>query len=127
MNVNYLRMGRLPAFDTGWRAVLDTLRKGKFFSTTGEVLIPLFEVGREASYARFSLQWTFPLHFAEIVSGDGTKVYRQRIDLDATEPFGQREWRIPVDLRGRKWVRFEVWDVAANGAFTQTYWMDGDN
>ena len=87
----------------------------------------MFEVGREASYARFSLQWTFPLHFAEIVSGDGTKVYRQRIDLDTTEPFGQREWRIPVDLRGRKWVRFEVWDVAADGAFTQTYWMDGDN
>jgi len=126
MNVNYLRMGRLPAFDKGWRAVLDTLRRGKFFSTTGEVLIPSFEVGRDASYVRVGLQWTFPLHFAEVVSGDGTKVYRQRIDLDETEPFGQREWRVAVDLRGRKWVRFEVWDVAANGAFTQTYWMDRD-
>jgi len=123
MNVNYLRMGRLPAFDTGWRAVLDTLRKGKFFSTTGEVLIPSFEVGRD-SQVRFSLQWTFPLQFAEIISGDGTKVYRQRIDLDDTEPFGSREWRVQVDLRGRKWVRIEVWDVAANGAFTQTYWRD---
>ena len=121
MNINYLHMGRLPAFDTGWRAVLDTLRKGKFFSTTGEVLIPSFEVDRD-SHIRFRLQWTFPLHFAEIVSGDGTKVYRQRIDLDDTEPFGSREWRVPVDLRGRKWLRFEVWDVAANGAFTQTYW-----
>jgi len=123
MNINYLRMGRLPAFDAGWGAVLDTLRKGKFFSTTGEVLIPLFEVGRD-SQVRFRLQWTFPLHFAEIVSGDGTKVYRQRIDLDDTESFGSREWRVPADLRGRKWVRFEVWDVAANGAFTQTYWMN---
>ncbi len=124
MNVNYLRMGRLPAFDTGWGAVLDTLRKGKFFSTTGEVLIPRFEVGRDLSFVRFNLQWTFPLNFAEIVSGDGTKVYRQRIDLDDTEPFGSREWRVQVELRGRKWVRFEVWDVAANGAFTQTYWMN---
>ena len=23
----------------------------------------------------------------------------------------------------RKWVRFEVWDVAANGAFTQPVWL----
>lgn len=124
MNINYLRMGRLPTFDAGWNGVLDTLRKGKFFSTTGEVLIPFFEVDKTSpgSFVRFTLQWTFPLHFAEIVSGDGNKIYRQKIDLDDTGPFGSRQWRVPVDLRGRKWVRLEVWDVAANGAFTQTHW-----
>ena len=76
----------------------------------------------KASRVKFTLQWTFPLHLAEIISGDGNKVYRQRIDLDDTGPFGTREWQVPVDLRGRKWVRLEVWDVAANGAFTQTHW-----
>ena len=31
-----------------------------------------------------------------------------------------------LNLRGRKWVRFEAWDVAANGAFTQPVWLSPD-
>jgi hypothetical protein len=34
-------------------------------------------------------------------------------------PFGSATVRIPVDLKGKKWVRFAVWDSAVNGAFTQ--------
>jgi len=33
--------------------------------------------------------------------------------------------RLPIDLKGRTWVRFEVWDIAANGAFTQPVWLAG--
>jgi hypothetical protein len=51
-------------------------------------------------------------------------VYRQRIDLGDTHAFGQKELDVPVDLRGRTWARFEVWDVAENGAYTQPVWMD---
>ena len=69
------------------------------------------------------LEWTFPLAFAEIISGDGQKVFRQRIDLTDTESFGTRTLRLPLDLKGRTWVRFEVWDIAANGAFTQPVWL----
>jgi hypothetical protein len=29
-----------------------------------------------------------------------------------------------VDLKGAKWVRFEVWDIAANGAFSQPVWIE---
>jgi hypothetical protein len=118
MNVNYLRMGALPAFDKGWGAVLDTLRRGSFFSTTGEVLIPSFKMS--SGNAIFSLEWTFPLNFAELVSGDGEKVYRQRIDLSSYGFFGARTFHVPADLSRRRWVRLEVWDVAADGAFTQT-------
>jgi len=118
MNVNYLRMDTLPAFDKGWEEVLDTLRRGRFFSTTGEVLIPSFDI--KGSVANFTVEWTFPLEFAELVSGDGGKVYRQRIDLSSYRSFGARTFHIPADLHGRKWVRLEVWDVASNGAFTQT-------
>jgi hypothetical protein len=32
--------------------------------------------------------------------------------------------QIPVNLRDRRWVRFEVWDIAANGAFTQPVWVE---
>ncbi len=72
---------------------------------------------------RVTLEWTFPLRFAELVSGDGRQVYRERIDLTDTGPFGMRTLTFGPNLRGRKWVRFEVWDVATNGAFTQPVWL----
>jgi hypothetical protein len=73
-----------------------------------------------------NIEWTFPLAFAEVVSGDGTKIYRDRIDLADTQSFSSRIIRIPVDLGNRKWVRLEVWDVAANGAFTQPLWINSN-
>jgi len=108
----------LPAFKDGWKAVLDSLQKGKFFSTTGEVLIPAFSL--KAGKAVFDVEWTFPLEFAELVSGDGEKVYRQKLSLNTTGPFGRRTFTMPFDPTHRKWVRLEVWDAAVNGAFTQT-------
>jgi hypothetical protein len=135
LNVNYLQLDTMPSFDTGWQPVLNALQQGNFFSTTGEVLIPSFNVngktagqtvalrGVQNATLSFTVQWTFPLHFAEIISGDGKQVYRQQIDLDETHAFGQRAVHISIDLSGKKWVRLEVWDIAANGAFTQTIWL----
>jgi hypothetical protein len=135
MNINYLKMGKLPSFSGGWQSVLDTLRGGRFFVSTGEILIPTFTVGGKESgqtlelpgkamtTVEAKLEWTFPMAFAEIISGDGNRVYRQRIDLTDTESFGSKTLRIPMDLKGRSWVRFEAWDVAANGAFTQPVWL----
>ena len=71
----------------------------------------------------FKADWTFPLNFAEIISGDGKQVYRQKISLDDTKTFGVQSFHVPADMKNRKWVRLEVWDVAANGAFTQTIWL----
>jgi hypothetical protein len=136
MNVNYLRLERLPRFDDGWQPILDTLRGGRFFVTTGEVLLRDFTVGGKKSgetltleaggkpEVQVELEWTFPLQFAEVSSGDGKQVYRERIDLTDTSPFGRRMLRLRPDLRGRKWVRFEVWDAAVNGAFTQPVWLE---
>src|SRR3546814_12229295 len=46
MNINYLKLdGPLPRYADGWQSVLDALRGGKFFTTTGEVLIPEFTIG----------------------------------------------------------------------------------
>jgi hypothetical protein len=64
------------------------------------------------------------LAFAEIISGDGQKVYRERIDLTDTAAFGSRTLSIRPPLQGRRWVRLEVWDIAANGAFTQPVWIE---
>jgi hypothetical protein len=135
MNVNYLQLKQLPVYDAGWQPVLDVLQQGRFFSTTGEVLIPDFTVNKKSSGdsvrldkigmadIAFSVQWTFPLNFAEIISGDGKNVYRHSINLDQTLSFGSKTIRLPLNLKGRSWVRLEVWDIAANGAFTQTVWL----
>jgi hypothetical protein len=70
-----------------------------------------------------TLEWTFPLQFAEVISGDGQKVYRERLELTDTGAFGRRTLKLNPDLAGRKWVRVQVWDVAVNGAFTQPVWL----
>lgn len=70
------------------------------------------------------IDWTFPLQFAEIISGDGKTIYREKISLTETEAFGNQAFSFEVDLKGRKWVRVEVWDAAVNGAFTQFVWLE---
>ncbi|WP_335966976.1 hypothetical protein [Galbibacter sp. PAP.153] len=136
MNINYLKMDALPNFKNGWQPVLTAMTEGKFFSTTGEILIPLFSVNNSASgqtasgaqkkkaTIQMKVDWTFPLHFVEIVTGDGEKTYRERISLDDTRAFGTKNFSFSVDLTGKKWVRVEVWDVAVNGAFTQTVYLE---
>jgi hypothetical protein len=136
MNINYLKLDRVPRYGDGWQPVLDVLRAGKFFVTTGEMLIPEFTVGGKESgetiarssadanvELRAKVEWTFPPAFAEIVSGDGKQVYRQRVELNNEDAFGTRELRVPIDLTNRTWVRFEIWDAARNGAFTQPVWV----
>jgi hypothetical protein len=137
MNINYVRLepDRLPRFDEGWQPVLDALRAGRFFTTTGEVLIPEFTVDGNPSgtkilvspehrcEVRVDLRWTFPLNFVEVISGDGSRVFRERVDCGDTRAFGERTLRLTPDLTGRTWVRVEAWDVACNGAFTQPVWL----
>jgi hypothetical protein len=136
MNINYLRLDRLPRFDEGWQPVLDALRAGRFFVTTGEVLLREFSLGGKSSgetvalassdepELRLDLEWTFPLRFVEIVSGDGTNVFHERLDFSDTESFGRRTLTHRPSLLGRKWLRVEAWDVAGNGAFSQPIWVD---
>jgi len=135
MNINYLQLDKLPAYKDGWQPVLDAMQQGEFFTTTGEVLIPSFTVNGKTTDETVTLNakgnakiflhlnWTFPLSFIEIISGDGEQVYRDRISLNNTTAFGDKDFTFSVDLKNRKWVRVEVWDVAVNGAFTQTVWL----
>jgi hypothetical protein len=136
MNINYLQLNKMPEFKDGWQPVLSALETGKFFVTTGEVLLPTFTVNGKKSgetaklaangKANITLEanWTFPLNFAEIISGDGKQVYREKIDLNQTEAFGHQKFTFNLNLKNRKWVRLEVWDTAANGAFTQFVWLE---
>ena len=130
-NINYIKLDRVPRFEEGWSDVLDALRNRQYFTTTGEVFIPSFRLGgqefrkeiRAADSSDVQLEAkvrsNFPLAFAEIVSGNGTDIFRERIQLDEVGTFSETVVRRRLDLRNRDWVRFEVWDVAENGAFTQ--------
>ncbi|HLR32609.1 MAG TPA: hypothetical protein VK074_08970, partial [Fodinibius sp.] len=136
MNINYLQLDKLPKFDEGWSSILEAMQAGKFFSTTGEVLLPTFTVNGKGSgetvkldktgEAKINLEinWTFPLNYVEIISGDGTQVYKEVISLRDTKAFGTKDFDFSVNLKDRKWVRVEVWDAAVNGAFTQFVWLD---
>ena len=133
MNINYVRLDRLPAFDEGWQPLLDALRGGRFFVSTGEILLHEATFGGKASGETIAagevdvvldVEGTFPLAFAEVIAGDGKKVERTRIDLSDSPAFDRRRISKKVDLRGKTWVRAEVWDIAANGAFTQPVWVE---
>jgi hypothetical protein len=135
LNVNYLQLDKLPAYKNGWQPILDAIEKGRFFCSTGEILLPAFTVdGKKAgetltvkadkSAISITIDWTFPLQYIDIVSGDGQQVYREHIPLHHTTAFGKKAYHFPLSLKGRKWVRAEVWDIAANGAFTQMVWLE---
>ncbi|MDZ4288853.1 MAG: hypothetical protein U0984_12885 [Prosthecobacter sp.] len=136
MNINYLRLPKAPTYAEGWQSVLDVLRAGAFFTTTGEVLIREFKVNGHASGETLKLaaddtaeitvdlDWTFPLNFAEVISGDGKEVFSERLDLRNTAAFGRVTLKLNPALKDRKWVRVEVWDIARNGAYTQPVWLE---
>lgn len=135
LNVNYLQMNKLPDYSSGWQPILDVMQQGKFFVSTGEILLPSFTVNGKGAgetltvpadgkaTVALTIDWTYPLTFVEIISGDGKQVYRDRIDLTNTLPFGKKQYRFTTNLKNRTWVRVEVWDAAVNGAFTQQVWL----
>lgn len=127
MNVNYLKLDAIPRYADGWQPVLDVLRSGDFFVTTGEILASDFRIARVAGGAGTTsptmsakLKWTLPLAFAELIGGDGTRTVRHRVELGDTRAFGGQDFSAAFPATpGLRWVRLAVWDVAGNGAFTQ--------
>jgi hypothetical protein len=116
MNVNYVRMDHVPAFDE-WPRLLPVLSRGDFFTTTGEVLVHDF--GASAGELHADLEWTFPLDHARVTWAKGGALGSATFPLEDTQERGRRLFSWPLDLRGADWVRFEAWDVARDGAFTQ--------
>lgn len=120
MNMNYLKLSSHPTA-RDWSRAFEVIKNGDFYTTTGEVLIYSFSA--DTQNVSVDLEWTFPLSFAEIISGDGLTINRHSILLPQTTEFGRQSFSWNVDLSGANWVRFEAWDVARNGVFTQTIWL----
>jgi hypothetical protein len=118
--VNYVKLDRLPP-PGEWGPIVDAMTRGDYFVTSGEVLIPGHSVGIAGARSKVvaDVEWTFPLESAEVVWGDGVHTGRQIVPATDLPPFGKHRFEIPFDARGKKWVRFAVWDSAGNGAMAQ--------
>jgi hypothetical protein len=118
--VNYLKLDTLPG-GSDWNPIIDTMKRGDYFWTSGEVLIPSYAVQGSGSKRTIAVdvEWTFPLDFVEVVWGDGVKTDRQIIPATDLPAFGKKHFEIPFDATGKKWVRFAAWDTAGNGAMVQ--------
>ena len=119
MNINYVRMPKLPDYDH-YGELLDALARNDNFISTGEVLLPEWKLGANALHAK--VIHTFPLKLAEVVWGDGTETHRITIPLEQTREFEQTLIDRKLEMPNRKWARFAVWDAAGNGAFTNPVW-----
>jgi hypothetical protein len=118
--VNYVKLDRVPVGDD-WSPLVNALKRGEYFWTSGEVLIPKYAVegSGQQRLVTADVEWTFPLEFVELVWGDGQRTDRQIISATHLPAFGRHRFQIPFDATGKKWVRFAAWDAAGNGAFVQ--------
>lgn len=124
MNVNYVKSNRLPEWGR-YGDLLQTVERGEFFITTGEVLLPETSIqaqGADTIQVKAKVRHTFPLQFAEVVWGDGQSSHRKIIPLETTREFGAADYRWKVTAPGWKWARLAVWDIAANGAMVNPTW-----
>jgi hypothetical protein len=115
MNAAYVSIPSLPSFDN-YGMLLDKLRAGAYFNTTGEVLLPEVAARRGAGgkvTVRAKLLRTFPLDRAWLIYGTRDGVRREPHDLSGNPA------ELRLETQGEaSWVRLEVWDAAGNGAFT---------
>lgn len=117
--VTYLPLERLPTGDD-YSSIIEVLKRGDYFVTSGEVLIPEHHYSGSGSDALLTAEvsWTFPLDFVEVVSGDGEQVRSVIIPATHLPAFSNNTFQIPFDASGQAWVRFAAWDSAGNGAMT---------
>ena len=124
MNINYVRSSSVPPA-SDWSPVFNAIKNFDYFTSTGEVLIHSWAVSPAKNKVTTDIEWTFPMAFAEITWGEGDDIKTKTISLNQTKELVGKvqhfEW--PVDLTKAKWVRFEAWDIARDGAFTPTKWL----
>jgi hypothetical protein len=124
--VNYVKLDKLPGPTDDWTPILQSIRKGDFWVTTGEILITDYSIegSGNTQTVHATLEWTYPLEFVEVVWGDGKTVGRTIVRATDVLPHSSKRFSIPFDATGKSWVRFAAWDSAGNGAFVQPAWLN---
>ena len=125
--VNYVKLDRLPAVDD-MSSIINAMKRGDYFWTSGEVLIPSYAVEghRRAAHGR-RRTWSGRSRSTSSRSSGATARRPIGRSSPATDlpAFGKQQFQIPFDATGKKWVRFAVWDVAGNGAMVQPIRLTG--
>jgi len=70
--INYVKIDKVPSSDD-MSPVINALKAGDYFVTSGEVLITNYEIVDDDDDRTINaeVEWTFPLDFVEVVWGDG--------------------------------------------------------
>jgi hypothetical protein len=126
MNINYVRLPALPDFDR-YGSLIGAMVKGEGFISTGEVLLPSVIVagrGGDSIVVKAHVLSTFPLQMAEVVWGDGKETHHFTIDVQSTHAFEDQVYDWKVVGHGWTWARVAVWDIAADGGFTNPVWRE---
>ena len=99
--INYVKLDRLPGPTDDWSPILQSIRNGDFWVTTGEVLIRNYAVegtGAKRTVAA-DLEWTYPLEFVEVVEHLDAGATEQ-VAIDAARPPGEHVRHVPARDRG---------------------------
>jgi len=125
--VTYLQLDELPR-GNDYSPVIEALKNGEYFVSSGEVLIPSHSYSGSGAAAVLTaqVQWTFPLDFVEVVYGDGNSTGSVVISATDLPAFSTRTFQIPFDATDQAWVRFAAWDSAGNGAMTMPVRLNSD-
>jgi hypothetical protein len=126
LNINYLKLPALPDFDH-YRSLIQAVAVGRHFISTGEVLLPSVTIAGDHGDSidvKARVISTFPLRMAEVVWGDGQESHRFTIDLQSAHAFEDHAYAWTFTAPGWKWARIAVWDIAADGGFTNPVWRD---
>lgn len=126
MNVNYVRIPELPRYDE-YGLLLEALGRGDYFISTGEILLNRFSISGNSPnqiIVQADVSYTFPLKMAEVVWGNGSETSREVFPLETTRQLGRSSFEWKIQANNWKWARFAVWDVAADGAFSNPVWRE---
>ena len=125
--VTYLELDELPASGQ-YAPILDALAEGRYFVSSGEVLIPSHSYSGSGANMTLTadVEWTFPLDFVEVVYGNGETTTTETVWTKDLPAFGSQTFTIPFDGSGQAWVRFAAWDSAGNGAMTMPVRIPAD-
>jgi len=105
------KLDRVPKFSDGWTPVVDTLRAGNYFVTSGEVLFRNWGIDGDGANRTYTAEaeWNVSAGVSRNWYGAmGQTVDRKIISLTGMGPFASHKFRVPFDAAGKKWVRFAV-------------------
>ncbi len=112
-NCTYVKLDKIPEPDN-WQELVDALRAGKHFYSTGEILLESSNIQDGMAEATFN--WTYPLTNVQLVYSDGKNVNTVDLPQNSCKNFSAETFQIEFP-KGMKWARVLAIDIAGNSVF----------